>query len=179
MSSSPWQKRARRSRKSKAQAGRPAKLRRPLLLLLEELEPRRAPAVLTVNSLADNTSDTSHLTLRDAIVLIDNGGNSNALGQPSMPAGWASQINTMMGGFGTSDTIVFAPALAGNVITLESAGDTSFGPSAFLISVPMTIQGDPANGIFIQRDASASPFRIFNINSSGNLTLRNLTVSNG
>ena len=42
--------------------------RRPAV---EALEERMAPAVLTVNTLADNTTDTSVLTLRDAITLVN------------------------------------------------------------------------------------------------------------
>src|SRR4051812_36638218 len=61
---------------------------------LEALEDRLAPATLTVNSPADNTADTSVLTLREAITLVNNGGDPTSLGQASMPAGWASQIDT-------------------------------------------------------------------------------------
>jgi hypothetical protein len=54
---------------------------------LEYLEDRLAPATLTVNTLADNTTDTSVLTLRDAVLLVNNGGDPTALGQSSMPGG--------------------------------------------------------------------------------------------
>jgi hypothetical protein len=74
---------------------------------LELLEDRLAPATLTVNTTADNTTDTSVLTLRDAITLVNNAGNPTSLGQSSMPTGWAAQINTT-NPFGTNDTIVFA-----------------------------------------------------------------------
>ncbi len=43
--------------------------------MLEALEDRLAPAALTVNSLADNTTDTSQLTLREAIALVNGAGN--------------------------------------------------------------------------------------------------------
>jgi len=76
-------------------------------LLLERLEERALLSVLTVNTVADNTSDTSVLTLRDAITLVNNGGDPTALGQPTMPAGWAAQIDSSAGGFGTNDTIDF------------------------------------------------------------------------
>jgi len=85
---------------------------------LETLEDRLAPATLTVNSLADNTSDTSVLTLRDAVTLVNNGGNPASLGQSSMPAGWAAQIDTSSA-FGSNDGIDFAPGLSGT-ITLSS-----------------------------------------------------------
>jgi hypothetical protein len=73
---------------------------------VEVLEDRQAPAVLTVNTTADNTTDTSVLTFRDAITLVDNGGNPASLGQASMPTGWASQIDST-NPFGTNDTINF------------------------------------------------------------------------
>ena len=63
-------------------------------LLLEVLEDRSTPAVLTVNTAADNTTDTSALTLRDAITLVNNGGNPTSLGQTSMPAGWRGSRST-------------------------------------------------------------------------------------
>jgi hypothetical protein len=59
-----------------------------------------------VNTTADNTTDTSVLTLRDAITLVNNGGNPASLGQASMPAGWSAQIDTT-NPFGSEDTIDF------------------------------------------------------------------------
>jgi len=87
--------------------------------VLEALEDRLAPAVLTVNSAADNTTDTTVLTLRDALTLVNNGGDPTSLGQPSMPMGWANQIS---GTFGSNDTIDFAIASSGTqTIVLASA----------------------------------------------------------
>src|SRR5205823_1033051 len=110
------------------------------------LESRLAPATLTVNTLADNTTDTTVLTLRDAITLVNNAGNPSSLGQGSMPSGWASQINTT-NAFGTQDTILFDSSLdsggpANLHVTVTPTNDsTSFGASAFVINTPMTIQG--------------------------------------
>jgi parallel beta-helix repeat protein len=73
---------------------------------LEPLEDRLVLATLLVNTTADNTTDTSVLTLRDAITLVNNAGNPASLGQASMPASWASQINTT-NPFGSNDTIQF------------------------------------------------------------------------
>jgi hypothetical protein len=77
-------------------------------LQVERLEDRLAPATLTVNTTADDPTQTitAALTLRDAIALVNNGGDPTALGQTSMPAGWASQIDTT-NPFGTNDTIDF------------------------------------------------------------------------
>jgi hypothetical protein len=52
------------------------------------LEDRLAPATLTVNSPADNTTDTTVLTLRDAVTLVNNAGDPMSLGQSSMPGGY-------------------------------------------------------------------------------------------
>jgi hypothetical protein len=95
------------SRSSQAGSFRRARLRayRPALELMEE---RTLLSVLTVNSRDDNTSDTSVLTLRDAITLVNNGGDPTSLGQPTMPDGWAAQIDNSGGGFGNHDTIDFA-----------------------------------------------------------------------
>ncbi|HEY7423917.1 MAG TPA: hypothetical protein VH682_06695, partial [Gemmataceae bacterium] len=84
----------RQSTLSRIRRPRATARRQTTRLCLEVLEDRLAPAVLTVNSLSDNTSDTSVLTLRDAITLVNNAGNPASLGQSSMPAGWASQIDT-------------------------------------------------------------------------------------
>jgi hypothetical protein len=67
-----------------------------------------APATLTVNTTADDPTPTltTALTLRDAITLVNNAGNPASLGQSSMPAAWAAQIDTT-NPFGTDDTIAF------------------------------------------------------------------------
>ena len=77
------------SRRPTKRTGKPRRGYRPGV---ECLENRLAPATLTVNSLADNTTDTSHLTLRDAITLVNHSGDPSTLGQSTMPAGWAGQI---------------------------------------------------------------------------------------
>src|SRR5262249_18504974 len=86
-------------------------------LSLEPLETRLAPAILTVNTTADNTTDTSVLTLRDAITLVNHAGNPASLGQSTMSAGWAAQINTTSP-FGSNDTIEF---------NITAASDTGGG----------------------------------------------------
>jgi hypothetical protein len=112
---------------------------------VELLEDRTAPATLTVNTTADNTTDTSVLTLRDAITLVNNGGNPTSLGQSTMPAGWASQINTA-NPFGGNDTIQFnistsdpgytAPISVGITIVSLSANVATLTTSA---QVPVAV----------------------------------------
>jgi hypothetical protein len=60
-------------RRTERRAERHPRHRRPLQL--EVLEHRLSPAVLTVNTTADNTTDTSVLTLRDAITLANSAGD--------------------------------------------------------------------------------------------------------
>jgi hypothetical protein len=95
--------------------------RRNLRPWLDVLEDRTLLSIFTVNSPDDNTSDTSVLTLRDAITLVDSGGDPTSLGQPTMPSGWATQIDSTGGGFGTNDTIDFNMPGTG-VHTIQSGG---------------------------------------------------------
>ena len=141
--------------------------------------------MLTVNSIADNITDTSHLTLREAITLASNSGQASSLGQPSMPGGWASQIS---GNVSNLNTITFDPSLAGQTIYLTMASNTSNGPSAFAIGANLTIDGLTGNsGVTIARDVNPADypnnqvlnFRLFDVFPSANLTLNNLTLSGG
>src|SRR5262245_24235006 len=96
---------------------------------VEALEDRLAPATLTVNSTADNTTADTSLTLREAVLLVNTNGNATtALGR-SLTAGEKAQVK---GTFGRSDTINFDPALtAGGPATIKLGidGDDTFGPS--------------------------------------------------
>ncbi len=81
-------------------------------------------------------------------------------------------------GDGDPDTIVFAANLAGVTIDLSTVGDSSLGPSALFVSTPVTIQGtgQTINGT---GGASGATFRLFAVGTTGNLTLENLTLSEG
>jgi hypothetical protein len=137
-------------RRRQARAQRSARDRRRVRPLLEALEDRLSPAVLVVNSDADNTTDTTVLTLRDALTLVNNGGAPTALGQSSMPAGWASQIS---GTFGSSDTIDFAIAKSGTqTIVLGSALPA--------ITTTVTIDGTSEPGY------AGQPLIVINANNS-------------
>src|SRR5262249_36580197 len=107
----------------------------------------------------------SGVTLRDAI----------------QAANTDTSVNGSTTGNG-ADTIVFAPALNGTTLNLSIIGDTSAGPSALLVSSAIIITGPTgASGITIARDTTAGTpaMRLFDVSSSGNLTLQNLTLSNG
>ena len=73
------------------------------------------------------------------------------------------------------DTIVFDPSLAGQPVPLATVGDGSIGPSALFVTSTITILG---SGQTITRSGAVA-FRLFAVSIAGNLTLQNLTLSNG
>src|SRR5262245_23782272 len=149
---------------------------------LEALEDRLVPATLIVNSTADNLMADTSLTLREAVLLDNAGGNATAALGRSLTAGEAAQVK---GTFGRIDTINFAPTLtAGGPATIRLGldGDDTFGPSALPVTTRLSIVGPSGgNGVTIARDETAAPdrLRLFYVTSTGNLTLQNLTLSGG
>ncbi len=129
-------------------------MRLPSRLRAERLEDRCTPTTFTVTSLADAGAGT----LRAAI----------ALAEADLAA----------------DTIVFDPSVRGgtiNLTTFDTGLDTNeFGPSAFIVTTPVTIQG---SGETIRRDAAAPAFRLFavlpNRVTFSQLTLSDLELTGG
>lgn len=130
-------------------------------LLLEGLEDRLVPALITVLTNGDATgtltpvgSDFTAPTLRAAI----DGANSLA----------------------GADTIAFDPTVAGQTITAvlnDTTNPFAFGPTAFVISSEITIVGDPAlSGVTISGN---NTHRIFGVLSGGDLTIQYLTLTDG
>src|SRR5438552_1169526 len=76
---------------------------------LEALEGRWAPAALTVNNVADNTTSDSALTLREAIQVVN-----GTLGR-ALAVGEQAQVT---GTLGTNDTIQFNLPAGPQTITL-------------------------------------------------------------
>jgi hypothetical protein len=156
---------------------------------VEAFEDRVAPAVLTVNSTADNTTDTSVLTLRDAITLADDAGNPASLGQASMTPGWASQINTTTSPFyqvavntwpyvASPDTIQFAPNLTGQTITLNAS--LQIEPGSGQSSDDVSIVGPGAGELTI---SGAGQYQVFQVGSLvgpySTASISGLTIKNG
>jgi YDG domain len=137
---------------------------------LDVMEDRLAPAILTVNSLLDNTiANDGLITLREAIAAANAGTNPN---------GGQTGVN--------EETIQFAAAIDGGTISLSTVGDGTSGPSAFRIGTGYTgdrlvIDGKTGltKGITIERSSSATPFRLFYVDPTGNLTLQSLTLRGG
>ncbi|MHC4207524.1 MAG: DUF4347 domain-containing protein, partial [Planctomycetota bacterium] len=131
-------------------------------------------ANIQVNSLIDGApNNDGNLTLREAILIAnDNSGVTSYEGISSSDS---------------SDTITFDSALvsAGDATITLTEYDTGldpdeFGPSAFIISTTITIQGPAGDyGITIERDDTGDAFRLFTITTAGNLTMENLTFSKG
>lgn len=76
-------------------------------------------------------------------------------------------------------TIRFAAGLAGQSISLAAVGDGTFGPSAFRVDFPITLDATGVNKLVIRRDNAAVAMRLFYVAPSGSLTLKGLTLSNG
>jgi hypothetical protein len=135
------------------------------------------PETLTVNSVADTTTADNSLTLREAVLLADAGGDATAaLGRP-LTAGEAAQITPTSG---SNDTIVFDPGLAGQTITLSLMGDDTVGPSALPVTTALSIDGPSGgSGVTLSGGGAGSDLRLFYVSPSGNLTLQDLTLSNG
>ena len=131
--------------------------------IFESLENRRVLATIVVTSLADEVADDGQVTLREAIAAANND----------------TTVDGSVAGSG-ADTITFDPALTADgpaAIELSIVGDRSAGRSGLLISSEITIVG---GGVTITRDTSAAEdLRLFRIDSTGNLTLQQLTLSGG
>ncbi len=137
---------------------------------VESLESRWLLSTITVTTANDSVASDGLVSLREAIQ--------------------AANSDTSVDGSATgsgADTIVFDPSLAasGSVtinLSLFDTGldNTEFGPTAFIITSDITIQGATGdNGIAIARDNGASNFRLFQVKSGATLTLNDLTLANG
>lgn len=87
----------------------------------------------------------------------------------------AGSLRTAIANAVAGDTITFDAAVTGP-ISLSTVGDNTYGPSALAVTKALTIEG---NGMVIQRDGSVANLRLFYVSSSGNLTVKNLALSNG
>ena len=117
---------------------------------------------ITVNSTADNTSTNGHCTLREAL---DNAEHDNWHSDcaPGLPY--------------DSDTIIFAPALAGSTITLTASAGGAFHLTAGQVTiVDGDVDGDGVADITLSGNDQS---RLFEIDSYDTLTLQNITLSHG
>src|SRR5262249_16201224 len=66
----------------------------------------------------------------------------------------------------------------GQPVTLSTVGDSSFGPSALLVSHAVAIVGTTGDS-GITLSAAGTTMRLFEVTSTGNLTLEDLTLTGG
>jgi CSLREA domain-containing protein len=125
-------------------------------LVVEPLEDRAVPALITVTSLADNTTADGHVTLREAL----------------QAASSDASVDGSTAGSGT-DTITFAPSLfAGGVQTINLTGELP------TLNTDLTIDGPGADLLTVRRDTGGS-YRLFTVYPSRTVTLQDLTLANG
>jgi CSLREA domain-containing protein len=135
---------------------------------------------MVVNTAADEPpADTTTLSLREAINLAN-----GTLAFSALSAQEQAKVTPVAG---IVNTITFDPTVFSTpqTITLSTIGDSSVGPSAFLVNSTVAINGPSGNsGITISHDTNPADyaggkvlnFRLFDVTSTGNLTLQNLTV---
>jgi hypothetical protein len=138
----------------------PARRQRARRLFLENLEDRSLMATLTVNTTADGRVADGHLSLREAIAVI------NLQTTAELDAGGLAQVS---GTLGNHDTVLFESALG--PITLTSAQ----------IRLARNVDIDGGEGITIQRSSAVgtADFRIFEVLQGVTAELRALKLSNG
>jgi hypothetical protein len=136
---------------------------------IECLEDRLAPALLTVNTLADGPANHADgaLTLREAVETVTAGVTTG------LSAGELAQI---AGPLGNGDSIVFAAFLtaSGPATISLTAGELTLAAPDF------AIQGPGQNLLTIERSAAApSPFRIFIVYQNVIASITDLTIARG
>jgi hypothetical protein len=128
-------------------------------------------ATLLVNSSDGTENPTNVLTLAEAVAL-----SNGSLAYSQLTQKQQAQVSKGTGS--GPDTIEFASALAGQTIDLSTEQASFFGPTALAIDVPVTIVG-PSGGLTISRAAPVNNLRLFDVARTGQLTLENLTLSQG
>jgi len=136
------------------------------------LEDRLAPALLTVNSLADGpiSAASSTLTLREAIVLIDSGGTATDSSGNSLAAAKASQINPSSP-FGSNDVIQFAPNLFGSAQQQIVLVDGNL-----LLDQNAIINGPVASQLAVSGNNQST---VFGVAAGATVSISGLTVEDG
>jgi hypothetical protein len=137
-------------------------------LTLEALEDRAVPAVLTVNTLSDQTDHTdSVLTLREAIAVV------NSQSDADLNDAEKAQISGTLG----TDTIQFAPSLFSG-----GAGTITLGGSELLITDTtglLTIRGPGADLLSISGNHAVRVFHFDAISTGVTASISGLTIANG
>ncbi len=154
-----------RSRSARISKRRAEKIR-PQFGASEVLEGRTLLASVTVNSLADDITSDNEMTLREAILLINHGGDSNAALGRALTGGETIQTD-FGGGWGVGDQILFDGSLAGDSIVLKNG--------TLSVSESVIIRGLGAENLTISGDDTS---RVFTV-ESGTVHLAHLTIADG
>ncbi len=136
------------------------------------LEDRLAPAILTVNSLADGpiSADGSALTLREAIALIDTGGTATDSSGNSLATAKASQISTA-NPFGLDDVIQFAPGPFG-----EGRQTIILNAGALPVDRDVTISGPAAGQLAVSGNYQST---VFEVGAGADVRISGLSIEVG
>src|SRR5438132_3988281 len=150
---------------SRRDSGRAEHSARPRFVpRLEALEGRLAPAVLTVNTLADQTTADNFLSLREAVGVVDAGSTAGLS---------SAELAQISGTLGSNDTIQFRLPSGPQTITLTGALD---------ITNPVTVKGTGAGSLTISGNNLDRVFvvgQIFLQNLALGVAISDLTVSGG
>ena len=140
----------------------------------EVLEDRTLLSALTVNTTDDTVASDGLLTLREAILLVNNGGDANAALGRALTATEQSLIDTSEP-FGTNDTIAFPQGFAGGTVSLNS--EAPGGPE-MQISASVSLQGPGASLLTIDAQGAS---RILSVSSPSNIvvSIRGVTLTGG
>ncbi len=115
------------------------------------------------------------------ITLSSNAGTANTPGVCTLRVALtAARTQTVTGGCpagGSTTTIVVPLVLMSTTVTLTERDNTEYGFNGLpIVGSNVTIQG---NGLTITRGAEPFPFRFFYVSPCGNLTLQDVTLTNG
>jgi hypothetical protein len=155
-----------RSRGHRGRSSGARKQQARFLPYLEPLENRSVPAVLSVNSVADNMVRDNVLTLREAIALVDNGNVGRAL--------TTLERAQVKGTLGKNDIIQFQLPSGHQIIKLTG------GPLS--ITKPVTIIGPGAESLTISGNNQSRVFvvgKIYSRNLNLSVTITGITITGG
>src|SRR5437870_718980 len=132
---------------------------RRCVLRLEALENRLVPAVLTVNTLADETTADNYLSLREAADVVNSGSTSGLS---------SAELAQVSGTLGSNDTIQFSLPSGPQTLTLTRG--------TLNLTRNVTVTGPGATSLTISGNNTG---RVFLVGQGPTVTLSGLTVAGG
>jgi predicted outer membrane repeat protein len=140
-------------------------------------------ATLTINSTSDNLTSDNFLTLREAVVMIDNAGVTNTAASINRPLTAAEQAQ-ISGTFGVADKIMLPAGTFQLAIVGTGEGVSPALPKIGDLDITVsgvTVQGAGAASTIIQQTSTQDRLFDVNVNFIGNFvfTLDGVTISGG